>query len=186
MKSTLYKQNCLIDLVKRVPLDRVFLSTPTSSYTYSDVVELSDNLRSNYSQLANKNCAIISDDRESLALLLPAIDSICGSVFLLPKDAEGHEEIFYQSADIHYVINLSAGKVSDVKVVSDQQPTQNEQVKTYILATSGTTGTPKLASYSLGFERFTSPFIATDRQSPQGIAVITLLTRDELLFLWLT
>ncbi|MFS1441358.1 AMP-dependent synthetase [Vibrio sp. 10N.286.55.E10] len=149
MKSTLYKQNCLIDLVKRVPLDRVFLSTPTSSYTYSDVVELSDNLRSNYSQLANKNCAIISDDRESLALLLPAIDSICGSVFLLPKDAEGHEEIFYQSADIHYVINLSAGKVSDVKVVSDQQPTQNEQVKTYILATSGTTGTPKLASYSL-------------------------------------
>ncbi|CAH6784650.1 Long-chain fatty acid--CoA ligase [Vibrio chagasii] len=151
MKSTLYKQNRLIDLVKRVPLNRAFLSTPTSSYTYSDVVELSDNLRSNYSQLADKNCAITSDDRESLALLLPAIDSICGSVLLLPKDVEGHEEAFYQSADIDYVVHLSSGKISDVKTVSTKQSTNNkpETPKTYILATSGTTGTPKLASYSL-------------------------------------
>lgn len=149
MKNTQHNQNRLIDLVKRVPLDRVFLSTQASFYTYKDVIELSDDFRLNYPQLADKNCAIISDDRESLALLLPAIDKICRNVLLLPKDAEGHEDVFYQSADTHCVISLSKGKVRDIKTVSEQQSVNDEATKAYILATSGTTGTPKLASYSL-------------------------------------
>ena len=149
MKNTLHNQNRLIDLVKRVPLDRVFLSTKASSHTYKDVVDLSEKFRLKHPQLVDKNCAIISDDRESLALLLPAIDSICRNILLLPKDAEGHENVFYQAADIHYVILLSAGQVRDIKTVSDKQSTTNEQPRAYILATSGTTGVPKLASYSL-------------------------------------
>ncbi|EPE9889450.1 AMP-dependent synthetase [Yersinia ruckeri] len=149
MTSTLPNPNYLIDLVKRVPRKRFFLSTQASSYTYNDVVELCDNFRMSYSQLTNKNCAIISDDRESLALLLPAIDSICHNVLLLPKDAEGHEDEFYQSADIHYVVSLSAGQVRDIKEVSVQQSIKGQTKRAYILATSGTTGIPKLASYSL-------------------------------------
>jgi acyl-coenzyme A synthetase/AMP-(fatty) acid ligase len=101
-----------------------------------------------YPQLADKNCAIISEDRESLALLLPAIDNICRNILLLPKDAEGHEEAFYQSAGIHYVISLSEEMVGSVKAVSDH-PSVDEVARSYILATSGTTGIPKLASYSL-------------------------------------
>ncbi|SPZ45723.1 amino acid adenylation domain [Plesiomonas shigelloides] len=149
MKSTLHNQIRLIDLVKRVPLDRVFLSTKTSSYTYKDVIDISDEFRLSYSQLADKNCAIISDDRESLALLLPAIDNICRNILLLPKDAEGHEDEFYQSADIDYVISLSAGQVLYINELSGLQPDNYEPTRAYILATSGTTGKPKLASYSL-------------------------------------
>jgi acyl-coenzyme A synthetase/AMP-(fatty) acid ligase len=149
MKNTQHSSNRLIELVKRVPLNRVFLSTQASSYTYNDVVDLSDDFRLSYSQLVDKNCAIISDDRESLALLLPAIDNICRNVLLLPKDAEGHEDTFYQSADIHYVISLSAGQVRYIKAVSSHPPANGEPTRAYILATSGTTGTPKLASYSL-------------------------------------
>ncbi len=149
MKNTPHNQNRLIDLVKRVPLDRVFLSTQSSTYTYHDVIELSNNFRLNYPQLVNKNCAIISHDRESLALLLPAIDSICRNVLLLPRDAEGHEKVFYQSADIHYVISLSEGKVQGVNAVSEPSSINDDETRSYILATSGTTGTPKLASYSL-------------------------------------
>ena len=104
MKNSQLEQERLINLVKRVPLERRFLSTCTSVYTYNDVVELSKNFCLSYPQLADKNCAIISDDRESLALLLPAIDSICHSILLLPRDAEGHEDVFYRSANIHYVI----------------------------------------------------------------------------------
>ena len=150
MTSTQHNQDHLIDLVKRIPSDRVFLTTQSSDYTYKDVVELSHDFQSNYPQLANQNCAIISDDRESLALLLPAIDSICRNLLLLPKDAEGHEDAFYRSANIHYVIYLSAGKVRDIKVVLGQTIAKNESKKrAYILATSGTTGTPKLAKYPL-------------------------------------
>lgn len=149
MKSITHKQNHLIDLVKRVPLDRVFLSTTASSYTYGDVVELSEHFSSRYSQLADKNCAIISEDRDSLALFLPAIDNICRNVLLLPKDAESHEDAFYQSADIHYVISLSSGQVRSIEAVSNQLPAKDELTRVYILATSGTTDVPKLASYSL-------------------------------------
>lgn len=145
----MHKQNHLIELVKRVPLDRIFLSTTASSYTYRDVVELSEHFSTSYSQLAGKNCAIISDDRDSLALLLPAIDNICRNVLLLPKDAEGHEEAFYQSADIHYVISLSSGQVRSIEAISDKDPVKDELTRAYILATSGTTGVPKLANYSL-------------------------------------
>ncbi|MFB9213690.1 AMP-binding protein [Vibrio sinaloensis] len=148
MTNTLLKQQ-LIDFVKRVPGDRLFLSTSTSSYTYSEVVGLCEDFRMQYSQLIGKNCAVLSDDRESLALFLPAIDNICSNVLLLPKDAEEHENEFYESACIHYVISLSRGRVLDIVSVSKQEPKNTELSGALILATSGTTGTPKLASYSL-------------------------------------
>lgn len=149
MKNTLHNPNRLIELVKGVPINRVFLETQVSSYTYHDVMRISEKFFLDYPQLANKNCAIISEDRESLALLLPAIDNICRNVLLLPKDAEGHEEVFYQSADIQYVISLSEGQVRGIKAVSGPSSVNDEETRSYILATSGTTGTPKLASYSL-------------------------------------
>lgn len=149
MKSIPPNSNYLIDLVRRVPRERVFLSTPTLSYTYDDILALCDEFRIRHPQLANKNCAIISDDRESLALLLPAIDSICHNIFLLPKDAEGHEQEFYKFSNVDYVISLSANQVKDIKKASAHPPTNKETKKNYILATSGTSGVPKLASYYL-------------------------------------
>lgn len=149
MKNTQHNPNRLIELVKRVPFDRVFLETQVLSYTYHDVVKISEKFFLDYPQLADKNCAIISEDRESLALLLPAIDNICRNILLLPKDAEGHEDVFYQSAGIHYVISLLKGEVKSVKAVSDNLSVNDEVTRAYILATSGTTGIPKLASYSL-------------------------------------
>ncbi|WP_418357375.1 AMP-binding protein [Shewanella basaltis] len=149
MKSTPHNQNRLVDLIKRTPLNRLFLSTKTSSYTYKDVIKLSDDFRLNNPHLANKNCAITSFDRESLALFLPAIDNICQNITLLPKDAMGHEDAFYQCADVHYVISLSEGKAIDIRALSEKETVNEQATRSYILATSGTTGTPKLASYSL-------------------------------------
>ncbi|EFP95125.1 AMP-binding protein [Vibrio caribbeanicus] len=149
MKNTQHNSTRLIELVKRVPLNRIFLETQVSSYTYHDVVKISKKFSLDFPQLADKNCAIISHDRESLALLLPAIDSICRNVLLLPQDTEGHEDAFYQSADIQYVISLSEGQVQGIKAVSGPSSVNDDETRSYILATSGTTGTPKLASYSL-------------------------------------
>lgn len=173
MKNIQHNPNRLIELVKRVPLDRVFLETQESSYTYHDVVKISENISLDYPQLADKNCAIISEDRESLALLLPAIDNICRNILLLPKDTEGHEEDFYQSADIHYVISLSKGEIVNAKAVSDNLSVNGGVERSYILATSGTTGTPKLASYSLS-----TLLVTTKNDVERGKEFIWGLTYD--------
>ena len=149
MKNTPHKSSRLIDAVKRVPQDRVILSTKESHYTYKNVTELSNQFSSDYPHLLGQNCAIISDDRESLALFLPAIDSMSHALFLLPMGANRHEEDFFQSAKINYVIHLSGCQVSHVSKLSNDIVLEEYQSPTYILATSGTTGVPKLASYCL-------------------------------------
>lgn len=149
MKNTLHKQKRLIDVVKCVPQDRIFISTKDSHYTYEDVAELGNQFRADYPQLFGQNCAVISDDRESLALFLPAIDSVSHSLLLLPKDAEGHEDVFFQSAKINYIIHLSERQVLHISTLSNNHVQEIDEPSAYILATSGTTGVPKLASYSL-------------------------------------
>lgn len=144
------KEMRLIDFVNQVPPSRVFLETKQSSYTYGDITQIRNDFCLNYSLLTDRNCAVISEDRESIAVLLPAIDSLCRDVLLLPKDAEKHTDMFFECADIHYVIYLSAGKVRDVKLVMGNTPIiGRESTKAYIMVTSGTTGTPKLVTYNL-------------------------------------
>ena len=149
MKNTLHKPKKLIEAIKRVPQSRKFLVTRESHYTYKDVIELNNQFRSDFPHLIGRNCAVISDDRESLALFLPAIDNISHTLLLLPRDAEGYEEDFFQSAKIDYVIHLSGCQVSHISPLSKDQVLEIDEPPTYILATSGTTGAPKLASYSL-------------------------------------
>lgn len=156
MKNIPHKPKRLIEAVKRVPQDRVYLSTKDTHYTYKDVTELNNQFSSDYPHLLGRNCAVISDDRESLALFLPAIDSMSHTLLLLPRDAEGYEEVFFQSAKIDYVIHLSECQVNHISMLSRAQALEIDEPPTYILATSGTTGVPKLASYSLDALLFTA------------------------------
>ena len=149
MKNTLHKPKKLIEAIKHVPQSRTFLATRELHYTYKDVIGLINQFRSDFPHLIGRNCAVISDDRESLALFLPAIDNISHTLLLLPRDAEGYEEDFFQSAKIDYVIHLSGCQVSHISPLSKDQVLEIDEPPTYILATSGTTGAPKLASYSL-------------------------------------
>tara|TARA_R110002033_G_scaffold170585_1_gene213434 strand:- start:1865 stop:3220 length:1356 start_codon:yes stop_codon:yes gene_type:complete len=149
MKNTHHKPKQLIEAIQRVPQDRVFLATNEAHYTYYDIAQLSNQFITANPHLIGGNCAVISDDRESLALYLPVIDSIARTILLLPKDAEGHEDAFFQSAEINYVIQLSGCQVSRIRILSKGQEPQKNEPASYILATSGTTGTPKLASYHL-------------------------------------
>jgi acyl-coenzyme A synthetase/AMP-(fatty) acid ligase len=149
MKNTLQKTRRLIEIISLIPQDRVFLCTKKARYTYKDLTELSNQFSSDYPHLIGRNCAVISNDRESLALLLPVIDSISHTILLLPKDAGGQENAFFKAAEIDHVIHLSGCQVSSVLSLSKSRVPEKYASPTYILATSGTTGMPKLASYSL-------------------------------------
>ncbi|EKO3667344.1 AMP-binding protein [Vibrio metschnikovii] len=144
--------NLLINCLRQVPSERVFLKVEGDSYTFGRMVELCLEFHDNFQRLKNKSCAVVSEDRESLALYLPAIDYLCHQVFLQPDDISGNEADFYESASIDYVIRLGNCFVRSIESITDGIPSaekQEEQPAGYILATSGTTGTPKLASYTL-------------------------------------
>lgn len=141
--------NKIISYLRQIPSERVFLNFQNTYYTFGCILELCTEFQKKYPELTGKNCAVVSEDRESLAIYLPAIDSVCSSVFMQPDDIGGDRTDFYLSAGIEYIVGLSNGAITSVEEVSGLQRGENRNNNGYILATSGTTGTPKLASYSL-------------------------------------
>ncbi|MEX0333111.1 AMP-binding protein [Vibrio tubiashii] len=141
--------NKIVSYVRQVPTERVFLSFQNTCYTFGHILELCTEFYNKFPELIDKSCAVVSEDRESLALYLPAIDNVCRSVFLQPDDISDHEADFYQSGGVEYIVRLGNGAVTSVEENTALQWVENRTANGYILATSGTTGTPKLASYSL-------------------------------------
>lgn len=146
MKNTKNKLNCLVNYLKLVPEERAFIIADSHKYTFGDVVKLSHDFKIQYSYLIDKNIALISEDRESLALFLPVVDSICKGVFLQPNDITTNKDDFYRYGNIEYVIRISDMDVASVESLNNNHVFSE---KRYLLATSGTTGEPKLASYTL-------------------------------------
>lgn len=143
--------NKIVDYLRQIPSERVFLNFKNTSYTFGHVLGLCTDLKNRFPELVNKNCAVISEDRESLALYLPALDVICSNIFLQPNDVGDKEATLYDSANIECIVKLGNGIVNSVKEITGLESI-GKQVKTvdsFVLATSGTTGEPKLASYSL-------------------------------------
>jgi len=143
--------NKIINYVRQIPRERVFLNFKDTYYTFGRILELSIEFQNNFPELVDKNCAVVSEDRESLAIYLPAIDNICRNIFLQPNDVIGNEAEFYQAAGIDYVVKLANSTVISIERIKCAQKDvkQNVDSACYILATSGTTGIPKLASFTL-------------------------------------
>lgn len=145
------KADSLLSRIADVPNERVLLSLDNVCVTYGEVKELALTFAQDYRKLIGKHCALVSDDRASLALFLPAIDNLSTSTLLLPNDLKAAPESFYRSAGVEYVIHVGERSVQSVEECSfkgTEQGAVNVDGE-FVLATSGTTGTPKLVSYSL-------------------------------------
>jgi len=140
--------NKLFDYINLVPTERGFIQTEGRSVNYKQLNEITSRFVNQYQFLKNKNCAVVSSDRFSLALYLPAIDSLARTVFLQASDL-GEDVInnFYNKAEIEYIITLKADNEIQIKKLNAFKI--SEQAHGWLLATSGTTGTPKLVSFSL-------------------------------------
>ena len=145
------KHNKIIGQIQSIPSERVFLTLHDRQYTFGNILALCQNLKKTHPILINKNCAIISDDRESIAIYLPAIDSICNSVFFVPNDLESQEKELCRAANVDTIITLGKRRILSVENISPQEVVSFKIMASnhYILSTSGTTGQPKLAGYSL-------------------------------------
>lgn len=138
----------LLDYINLIPSDRCFLKTCEKLVTYMQLNKLSSDFIGKYSFLKGKNCALIVHDRISLALYLPAVDHLAGCVFLQANDLdESVVNSFHKKAEIEYIITISKNNKIDIKLTNFTK--SDYSVNGWLLATSGTTGTPKLVSYTL-------------------------------------
>jgi len=138
----------LLDYIKLIPSDRFFLKTGEKLVTYKQLGKLTSDFIGKYSYLKGKNCALIAHDRFSLALYLPAVDYLADSVFLQANDLDDSVvHGFYKKAEIEFIITISQHNQIDIKAINS--PKTDNSANGWLLATSGTTGTPKLVSYSL-------------------------------------
>ncbi|MEQ5075471.1 class I adenylate-forming enzyme family protein [Providencia alcalifaciens] len=141
--------NNFFKIIEKIPSNRFFLYTKNRSYTYLDLIRLSDKIENIFPEIKNHNIAIKSKTREKLALYLPVVTKLAKRIFLLPNDIDASiENEFCEKASINFIIELN----DDIVVTKKIEPQIDNNVNNYteiLLATSGTTGTPKIASHNL-------------------------------------
>lgn len=138
----------LLDYIKLIPSDRFFLKTDEKHVTYMQLDKFTSDFIGKYSFLKGKNCALIAQDRFSLALYLPALDHLASSVFLQANDLDSSVvNSFYKKAGIEFTITISKNNKIDIKSIASLKG--DNTANGWLMATSGTTGSPKLVSYTL-------------------------------------
>lgn len=152
MKNTQSKnQETLLDFLKRVPAHRTCIVNNQESVTYSEMLAISNNFLDKYSAYKNSNIAVKFGSRELAAKFLPSISYLANNLLILPDGLDAvTEQEFFLKVSVNYYFNFSETNV-EVKIISEHLSDSFE--RRWILATSGTTGTPKLVSYEL--ERLT-------------------------------
>lgn len=168
MKQTHKK---LIEIIEKIPSDRKFISTDKFNFTYGEILNLNNQFKIDFPNFFGESCAIICDDAVSLSLYLPVFDNVFNTIFLLPNDINDKDE-FLKSAQINYLINISQCEIKNISHVDDIKFEKNRHT-TYILATSGTTDKPKLATYTLD-----NLMSTTKNDISRGIEFVWGLTYD--------
>jgi acyl-coenzyme A synthetase/AMP-(fatty) acid ligase len=144
--------NKLNKIIERIPSERVYAVGPNSKLTYGDLTDCINEFAEKYDFLLGAKCALQCNERFSLAMYLPCVEKLASVLFLQPEGIKNEVlKHFYQTANIQYVISIVNGDVEietlDVEPIDSIKCTDIETQ--WLLATSGTTGTPKLLSYSL-------------------------------------
>lgn len=139
----------LLDYIALAPSQRKFLLGETDyQLLYSELTLQAELLAQKYSYLSAKRCALICDSSYTCALLLPAIDKLVNVLFIQPIDITPETaQTFYQAGEIEYCIRVKNGEIESVEKTDIVAKDTNYCA--WLLATSGTTGEPKLMAYQL-------------------------------------
>lgn len=150
MRNTVINSTSLLSRLLNVPSERAFLICPNVELTFGDVQKKVHRLQSQFEELQGKNVALVAKDRASLAVYLLAVQDMARSVYLQSSDISTETEtVFYQCSDIDYRLEVKDLEVISLDCVGSSSTDTSLSCGQVILATSGTTGIPKLASYSV-------------------------------------
>ncbi len=153
MKSMQNKNiNTLLALLKLVPGERPFLVNNIINLSYADVIDFSEKKLIEYSFCAGKNIAVSFESRSLACQILPSLSELAKNLLIIPSGLD--DEVvnsFFDKADIEYVFRCMDDGI-EVNHLTKSAETYLDNVTrngNWILATSGTTGKPKLVSYGL-------------------------------------
>lgn len=150
-------KHSLVDRLRLIPQERLFIKSPALSKTYGELQSDISSFEESNMLPKGARCAIVADSRIALAANLISISHLASMIFLQPNHLEREVvQAFYDAAGIEYVVTLEAGNVSVENIEGESAPIDKRQREhshnsycTWLLATSGTSGNPKLASYTL-------------------------------------
>lgn len=136
--------------IDQIPLERNFLKSNFRTVDYGQLKFSIDKFSREYSFLKGSNCALVANSRFDLALYLPCLENLSSLMFLQPSELKVSViDEFYRQAKIEYVVTINEGNVSVKKLnveTTSKGPTEDTEI---VLATSGTSGTPKLVKYTV-------------------------------------
>ena len=149
------QSNQFVEIFRAIPVDRTYIKNELQALTYGDINLLIKQFRKQYAYLAGKHCALVTSSRYELAKYLPMVASLASKIYLQPSclNKETAEQ-FHIKSGIEYIITISNSGV-DTKEIFVSKLDENRDQE-WLLSTSGTSGTPKLVTYSLERLMFTS------------------------------
>ena len=166
------KSKKLSNFLQEIPDDRIFLRSHRGDVSYGNVKRLVSQFEDDHDYLKGKRCAIKSSSRFGLAVYLPCIENLTGSLFLQPENIVPNDlEAIYDLTKIDYCIHILDDDVK-IEKINGYEAQANDGLG-WILTTSGTTGTPKVVSYSLE-----SLAKSTKRNAAEGTKYIWGLSYD--------
>ena len=140
--------NQFFEAIKGIPTDRIYIQDESHTLTYGDIYPIIKNFSEEHHYLEGKHCALVTSSRYDLAKYLPVLASLASKIYLQPSclNEETVQE-FYKKSEIEYVITITNTGVDINEIyVSKKDKNLNQE---WLLSTSGTSGTPKLLSYSI-------------------------------------
>jgi hypothetical protein len=142
------QSNQFVEIFRAIPVDRTYIKNELQALTYGDINLLIKQFRKQYAYLAGKHCALVTSSRYELAKYLPMVASLASKIYLQPSclNKETAEQ-FHIKSGIEYIITISNSGV-DTKEIFVSKLDENRDQE-WLLSTSGTSGTPKLVTYSL-------------------------------------
>ena len=152
---------CLASLVQRSPEEVIWIDSQSNRVRLSDFYEFKKANQFLINRATNQNIAILLDNSTHTSQLLFALDGTCRRLFIVPKDLNASllPELL-AIAQINLLItdkdtvdideNIEVATVNRTDTVDLIPAEKPEPVVTeWIIATSGTTGIPKLLVHSL-------------------------------------
>lgn len=137
---------------KKVPSERVFLKTVGKIITYGQMVKNINDFSSEYRMFRGKKVAVSFSDAYTACINLPGLIELTDSVFIEPNEIKDDVLFdFYNKSGIDYKLTFSGKDISIERFaeLNDVDRKSSPGTAEIILTTSGTSGIPKLVSYSV-------------------------------------
>lgn len=145
-----FQVNMLKSIIEQIPSERTFLKSNFFELDFGQLKKLIVKFEREHSFLKNKSCALIASDRFYLAQYLPCIESMASLIFLQPNGLDKDVvERFYRQAKIEYVVTVDDAGVCVVRTSHESEHCGEREYSAIVLATSGTSGIPKLVKYPI-------------------------------------